>query len=152
MNAPRALFRDHNGQVVADPRSYVAQWLKSHPRGRIFVGCDSKVRSTTCKYSTAICLWNIGKGVSEIYCNEVVKRPPDEYTRLWDEVTRAVQTAELLQDLAEITVHVDINSNPRYRSHRLYDACIGLITSMGFQGAGKPYSWAASCGAHRHCQ
>jgi predicted RNase H-related nuclease YkuK (DUF458 family) len=149
---PNPIFQNHQGQKIEDPYQYVKQWLQKHPRGRIFVGCDSKVRGTQVKYSVAICLWDIGKGVNEIYKNEVVARPPDTYTRLWAEVTRAVEVAETLKGLGEITVHVDINSNPKYRSHQLYDASIGLITSMGFQGAGKPFSWAASCGAHKHCQ
>lgn len=146
------VFRDHRGEAINDPRAYVKNWLRQHPGGRIFVGCDSKVRGKLVKYSTAVCLWNIGKGVAEIYRNEVIPKPPDAYSRLWGEVTRAVEIADQLKDLGEITVHVDINSNPKYRSHQLYDASIGLITAMGFQGAGKPYSWAASCGAHKHCQ
>lgn len=146
------IFRDHRGQAVPDPAAYVKKWLEGHPNGRVYVGCDSKVRGERVKYSTAICLWDMGKGVSEIYRNELENRPPDRYTRLWSEVTRAVDTAELLRELGPITVHVDINSNPEYRSHQLYDASMGLITSMGFRAAGKPYSWAASCGAHKHCQ
>lgn len=145
-------FRDPLGTEVLDIKSYVSQWLQIHPRGEIFVGCDSKVRGTRVKYSTVVCLWNVGRGVNEIHKNEIEKRPNDAYTRLWNEVTRAVEVADALKDLGRITVHVDINSNPKYRSHQLYDASIGLITSMGFKGAGKPFSWAASCGAHRHCQ
>jgi predicted RNase H-related nuclease YkuK (DUF458 family) len=85
-----AVFRDHRGEAVADPKEYVKTWLKAHPGGRVYVGCDSKVRGSRVKYSTAICMWNIGKGVKEIYKNEVEKRPPDRYSRLWSEVTRAV--------------------------------------------------------------
>jgi len=146
------VFRDHTGKEIKDEKAYVQEWLLQHPKGRIFVGCDSKVRGARVKYSTVVCMWDVGNGVQEIYKNEVVKAPPDSYTRLWDEVTRAVNTAYELKELGRITVHVDINSNPKYRSHQLYDASIGLITSMGFEGAGKPFSWAASCGAHRHCQ
>lgn len=146
------VFRDYRGREVVDPKAYVAQWLAAHPRGRVYVGCDSKVRGKKVKYATAVCLWDLGRGVSEIYKNEVIPTPPDEYTRLWGEVERAVETASLLRDLGEITVHVDINSNPQFRSYQLYDASIGLIRAMGFEGAGKPFSWAASCGAHRHCQ
>lgn len=145
-------FIDHQNQIITQPRAFVKSWLAKHPKGRIFVGCDSKVRGKLTKYSTAICLWNIGKGVSEIYKNEVVPTPSDDYTRLWTEVEKAVAIAEKLKDLAPITVHVDINSNPKYRSHKLYDASIGLINALGFEGVGKPFSWAASCGAHRHCQ
>lgn len=146
------LFRDHTGKQITDVRSFVTDWLTIYPKGEIFVGCDSKVRGSKVKYSTVICLWKVGHGVSEIYQNQIEDRPKDSYTRLWNEVTRAVEVADYLKDLARITVHVDINSNPKFRSHQLYDASIGLITSMGFRGAGKPFSWAASCGAHRHCQ
>lgn len=152
MNFPASPFRDHSGKEISDIRSFVEDWLQNHPKGEIFVGCDSKVRGKRVKYSTVVCLWNVGNGVSEIHCNEVERTPKDSYTRLWNEVTRAVELADLLKDLGKITVHVDINSNPKYRSHQLYDASIGLITSMGFKGAGKPFSWAATCGAHRHCQ
>ncbi len=146
------VFRDHLHKEIADIKNYVENWLRYHPRGEIYVGCDSKVRGSRVKYSTVVCLWDVGHGVSEIYKNEVIPAPPDSYTRLWNEVTRAVDTAEYLKELGKITVHVDINSNPKFRSHQLYDASIGLITSLGFEGAGKPFSWAASCGAHRHCQ
>lgn len=146
------LFRNHLDKEISDLKFYVGNWLRDHPRGEIYVGCDSKARGKLVKYSTVVCMWDVGNGVSEIYKNEVVPNPPDPYTRLWDEVTRAVNTANYLRELGRITVHIDINSNPNYRSHQLYDAGIGLITSMGFEGAGKPFSWAASCGAHRHCQ
>ncbi len=145
-------YKITHGRDVGNYRQFVQEWLHNHPQGEIHIGCDSKRRGKRVKYSTVICLWNVGKGVSELYHNEVETAPADDYTRLWNEVTRAVDAAEPLKDLCKITVHVDINSNPKYRSHRLYDASIGLITSMGFKGVGKPWSWAASCGAHRHCQ
>ncbi len=145
-------WRDHSGKEIENYIHEVSLWFEAHPRGEIYVGCDSKVRGAVVKYSTVICMWNVGRGVREIYKNETETAPPDSYTRLWNEVTRAVEIADSLKDVGRITVHVDINSNPKYRSHHLYDASIGLITSMGFKGAGKPFSWAASCGAHRHCQ
>lgn len=148
----RVCFKNNNGVPIQNVKTYVQQWLQKHPQGELYVGCDSKKIGKKVKYSTVICFWNVGHGVHEIFQNEVVPAPKDAYTRLWDEVTRAVNVADELKDLARITVHVDINSNPKYRSHNLYDASIGLITSMGFNAAGKPHSWAASCGAHRHCQ
>lgn len=145
-------FRNYRQEIVAKPRDFVAQWLLQYPQGKVFVGCDSKVRGKLTKYSTAICLWNPGKGVQEIFRTEVVPTPPDDYTRLWTEVEKALETAGVLKGLAPLTVHVDLNSKAQFRSNRLYDASIGLIRAMGFEGAGKPHSWAASCGAHRHCQ
>ncbi len=148
----KAVFRNHQAQVVEDVEEYVRQWLRQHPSGKIYVGCDSKRRGATVKYATVICMWHVGHGVSELYKNELVPAPSDRFTRLWNEVTRAVEVADQLRSLSDIHVHVDINSNPAFKSNQLYDASIGLITSMGFKGAGKPFSWAASCGAHKHCQ
>lgn len=146
------VFRDHKGNIVDDVQNFVRKWLREYPGGKIFVGCDSKKRGDTVKYSTVVCLWNVGHGVKEIYKNELIPAPKDRFTRLWNEVTRAVEVADSLRNVAPIQVHVDINSNPKYKSNQLYDASMGLITSMGFEAAGKPFSWAASCGAHKHCQ
>lgn len=145
-------FKNYKHEIVEDVTTYAKNWLKEHPRGEIYVGCDSKVRGKKSKYSTVICFWDVGKGVQEIHNTEIIPAPKDSYSRLWEEVTRAVNTAYLLKDIGKITVHIDINSNPKYRSHKLYDASIGLITSMGFEGEGKPFSWAATSGAHKHCQ
>ncbi len=151
--APLAgLFVDGKGRVVEDLFAYVKNWLKHHARGQVFIGSDSKVRGPMVKYATVVCLWDVGHGVTELHRNEILPKPHDAFSRLWGEVTRAVETADTLRGVGQITVHIDINANPRFRSHSLYDASIGLITSMGFSAQGKPHSWAASCGAHRHCQ
>jgi predicted RNase H-related nuclease YkuK (DUF458 family) len=98
-------------------------------------------------------MWDVGRGVSEVHLNEIERKPKGGgHERLWSEVTRAVEVAHFLREFGDITVHVDINENPQFKSHQLFDASIGLIQSMGFKAAGKPFSWAASCGAHRHCQ
>jgi|GEM_PF-968066 len=147
-----ARFLDHRGQAVEEVYGYVQGWLDAHPKGSIYVGSDSKVRGEWVKYSTVVCLWDVGRGVWELHQNEVLPKPKDAYSRLWEEVNRAVETANLLRGLGEVTVHVDINADPRFKSHPLYDASIGFITALGYKAAGKPFSWAASCGAHRHCQ
>ena len=141
-----------NYQRIDNVCSYVKNWLDTHPNGKIYVGADSKVRGEIVKYATAICLWDVGRGVSEIYRNICLPKPKDRYSRLWNEVTLAVEVAEKLRSLGDVTVHIDINSNPAFKSHQLFDASMGWISSLGFKAAGKPYSWAASCGAHKHCQ
>ena len=146
------IFRDYSGRQIDDIKAYVSAWMKEHPKGEIYIGADSKVKGNFAKYAVVICLWDVGKGVREVYTHVHIPKPPDSFSRLWHEVTQAVEIAEQLKDLGKITVHVDINSNPRFRSHQLYDASMGFITSMGFNAAGKPYAWAATCGANKHCQ
>lgn len=149
---PNPVFRNYLGKEIKNIKTFVEQWLENHPQGQIYVGSDSKARGKWVKYSTVICLWDVGNGVAELYKNEVSPKPKDTFSRLWEEVSKAIEIASELQSLGKITVHIDINSNPKYRSHRLYDASIGLLNSLGFEAAGKPFSWAATCGAHRHCQ
>lgn len=148
----KMVFKDNAGRRVSDVRTYVENWLAVHPRGRIFIGADSKVKGDYVKYAIVICLWDVGRGVSELYAHLTMPRPADSFSRLWNEVTKAVEIAECIKDLARIEIHVDINSNPGYRSYQLYDASMGFIKSYGYDAAGKPFAWAASCGANRHCQ
>lgn len=138
--------------IIDDIRTYVRAWMTLHPRGKIYVGSDSQVRGPDTKYSTVICLWDVGHGVWEIYSNVVVPRPPDRFSRLWFEVQRSLEVAEIIRDLGDVIVHMDFNSDPKYPSYQLYDAGMGLVKSMGFDAAGKPHSWAASCGANKRCQ
>jgi len=145
-------FRTTGGSVVADLHQFIALWLEEHKTGQIFIGSDSQVRGDIVKYSTVVCLWEVGHGVWEAYRNEVSERPKDRFTRLWKEVMHSVELADQLRDLGEIHVHIDFNSDPSFASHQLYDAGIGYVTSMGFNAAGKPFAWAASSGANRHCQ
>ena len=145
-------FKNSKGAFIPDVEQHIKDWLDLHPEGKIFVGCDSKVRGKTVKYATVICMWDVGHGVWEIYKNLELERPKDRYTRLWNEVMMSVELAETLKGLGNIHVHMDFNSDPKYASYQLYDAGIGLVNSMGFIGAGKPNAWAATSGANRHCQ
>lgn len=148
----KMVFKDNAGRKVTDVRAFVERWLADHPKGRIFIGADSKVKGEYVKYAIVICLWDVGKGVSELYAHTMMPKPADSFSRLWNEVTKAVEIAECIKDLARIEIHVDINSKPGYRSYQLYDASMGFIKSFGYEAAGKPFAWAASCGANRHCQ
>jgi predicted RNase H-related nuclease YkuK (DUF458 family) len=146
------VFKTGNGAEIHDLLQYVESWCKHHPNGLIYVGSDSKVIGNQVKYATVVCLRDVGKGVHEVYRNIKIPKPKDRFTRLWNEVMYSVEVARGLQEIGPIEVHMDFNSNPKYQSFQLYDAGMGLIQSMGFKGAGKPLSWAATSGANRHCQ
>lgn len=148
----KLVFKDSNGYSVENVNAYVSDWLNEHPSGKVYVGTDSQVRGGFTKYSTVICMWEVGYGVWELHSTDILDRPKDRFTRLWNEVTRSVEVAEKLREVAKVTVHLDFNSNPKFASYALYDAGIGLVKSLGFEAAGKPDSWAASCGANRRCQ
>lgn len=145
-------FRKADGSFVLDAKNYVADWLKRNPNGEIHVGCDSKRRGISVKYSLSICMRRNNTGVHEIYATDTLYNIPDNISRLWEEVDRVVKLAQHLSELSKVTVHVDINKDPKFLSSRLYDASMGYIRGMGFIALGKPDAWAASLGAHTHCQ
>ena len=75
------------------------------------------------------------------------------HTRLWAEVTKSIDVAEMLKDLDKrITVHVDYNSKESEKSNQLYEAGIGYAKSMGYDAVGKPDAWAASSAADNYCR
>ena len=145
-------FKNAHGTPILDVRAYVKNWIKENPGGEIHIGCDSKRRGGNIKYSVSICMYYVGNGVHEIYTTETVLSSTDNFSRLWNEVERAVSLAEFLKEIGEIAVHVDLNHDNRYLSSKLYEASMGFIQSLGFKAIGKPYAWAASHGAHQHCQ
>lgn len=147
------MFRTSEGNRVTNVVGYVHNWLQAHPSGQIHIGADSKKRGERTKYSVSICLWEKGYGVHEIHHTEVIKNYPDDFSRLWEEVQRAVNIANSLRSVStDIQVHVDLNNDPRYFSNKLYEAGMGFISSLGFTAVGKPNAWAASYGAHKYCQ
>jgi predicted RNase H-related nuclease YkuK (DUF458 family) len=68
-------FRTLQGGEVDNIISFVKNWLNEHPKGEIYVGTDSKARGSRVKYSTVICLWDVGYGVWEAYANFKLPRP-----------------------------------------------------------------------------
>lgn len=145
-------FKKSDGSFVLNAKKYVADWLKNHPFGEIHVGCDSKRSGKNVKYSLSICMREGNNGVHEIYATDTVPNKPDIISRLWEEVDMVVKLAQHLSDISKVTVHVDINKDPKFLSGRLYEASMGYIKGLGFTALSKPDAWAASLGAHTHCQ
>lgn len=146
-------FYKNQNTVVLDPSKYVKNWMHEHPNSELHIGCDSKVKGGTVKYSVTICMREVGNGVHEIYTTKIFRDKLDLYTRLWREVNMAVEIANELSEIDQkISIHVDLNEDPRFSSNRLYEASVGFISSLGYQAIAKPNAWAASSGAHAHCQ
>lgn len=146
-------FRKSDGTYLLDVKQYVEDWINHHPNCELHVGCDSKRRGNNVKYAVSICLRDLGNGVHELHANTIIKDISDNFTRLWEEVHMSVELAKELNTIGKpITVHVDFNSEPQFLSNRLYEASMGFIKSYGYKAISKPNAWAASSGAHGHCQ
>ena len=135
---------------------------------KCITACDSQRRGTDVTYVTTIVLINEGKGGNVFYIKEYenyshiltfenttmyerkLKIKSLMQKRLWSEASKAVNCALWVNSLCKplnikvSEVHVDINTNKKYRSSELYNGIIGFIESCGFIPKAKPDSWAAS--------
>ena len=119
----------------------------------ITIGSDSKYFRHYTRYSTVICAI-IDSGTTYWHRDtREYNMAGDIYTRIWAEVDRSMEIAFQVRDILpdiDIVVHCDINSDPRFGSHRFYDNAKGYVTGCGFEYVAKPYSWAASGVADWH--
>lgn len=138
-------FKTRQGVVIDDLRQYVLDWMVDKPEVELFVGCDSQEYTNTIDYAVSVCIYEVGKGGHVISKRTTHALTSNNNMRLWEEVNKSIEVAEELKDLGKkITIHVDYNVNPKFKSNELYEAGIGYARSMGYEAAGKPDAWAAS--------
>jgi predicted RNase H-related nuclease YkuK (DUF458 family) len=150
-------FQNRDGDKIDNVYDYVKNWLNKNEGTNIFIGCDSQETNNRITYVTTICLYQQGRGAHVIYRKEyepkATRGKTNMHTRLWAEVTKSIEVAEMLKDLdKQITVHVDYNSKESEKSNQLYEAGIGYAKSMGYDAVGKPDAWAASSAADNYCR
>ena len=150
-------FQNKDGVKIENVSEYVKNWLIQNNNSDIYIGCDSQETNNRITYVTTICLYEKGRGAHVIYRKEYEQKATrgktNMHTRLWNEVTKSIEVADMLKDLEKrITVHVDYNSKQNEKSNQLYEAGIGYAKSMGYDAVGKPDAWAASSAADNYCR
>ena len=123
---------------------YVKEYLKlnSNYKVRLYLGTDSQNKHNSTTYATTL-VFHIGNtGCHVVYSKDVVKRIPikDYYNRLWGEVERSVETALYLRENGIEVTHVglDLNSDPKRKSHKLLAAAKGYVEACNFKCKVKP--------------
>lgn len=146
-------FKRNNGEIIEDLVAYVAEWLETHPNSELYIGCDSQDIGKKIKYAVSVCLYEIGKGGHYVTSVSYITKQTSFEHKLWNEVVKSVEAAELLKDLGvRIVIHVDYNSNPKEKSNQLYEAGLGYAIGLGYEAVGKPDAWAATHVADKHCR
>jgi predicted RNase H-related nuclease YkuK (DUF458 family) len=147
------VFKNKEGKKIEDILEYVKNWISTHQDSEIYIGCDSQEINGKTNYVTTICMYEIGKGVHVIYNKEQEPRSNSMHSRLWLEVEKSIEVAEIIKDIdKKITLHIDYNSKQSGKSNQLYEAGIGYVKSMGYDAVGKPNAWAASTAADNFCR
>ena len=182
MNTPNIMesgvFRKLDGTIIPDVANYVKQYFADQQHlntdgFQIFIGSDSqrvrKGRLTV--YSTAICIYTVGRGAHIIYTKtkrndiaptarkprrgEKKKRPVDSglFYRLQWEVEYSMQVANYLNknnvyaECGIAQVHFDIAINQENDSNIAYSYAVGYAKQAGYNARVKPEAIAASYAA-----
>jgi predicted RNase H-related nuclease YkuK (DUF458 family) len=93
------------------------------------------------------------KGVHVVYTKNVIKRERDLFNRSWKEVEYTREVADMVQNSLEDIynkdgmipiLHLDLNSQKKYKSNIVHDAAIGYLTGLGYETHAKSDSWCAT--------
>lgn len=129
----KRVFKQEDGKMV-DPISHTIDILSKHPDVKIYIGTDSQnKRHLTC-YVTSIAYRYGHRGAHFIYWKENTPRIKDRWTRLWGEVERSVEIANLLEDNSIKIYRVDLDFNEKEiaKSSNMVSAARGYVIGMGF--------------------
>ncbi len=114
----------------------------------IHVGTDSQQVKDVYVFATVICLYVPGNGGTYYVSRhkESLKKYNALGYRLQRETDLSISIAEMLKAnliSRDITVHADLNPDPRHKSSKHLKALKNFVLSMGYKCIVKPDSWAA---------
>lgn len=134
-----------------DLTTYVKAYLNAKPETEVFIGTDSQNTGRMTHYAYVVVLYTKGKGGHAIYAQESLPRIKDDFQKLWREVEQSVLIGGMIEtSLIEagidklITLDLDLNPDPRWRSNNVMRAALGWGESLGFAVRYKPFALAAS--------
>jgi len=113
-NIGQGQFRKYNGEVIDNILQYVIDYINDPNRDKenisLHIGSDSQVHGTITNYAISICLYPKGKGVHVINRRDIEKTPPSMEVRLWKEVEKSIEVANMLSSVdIPIKIHIDYN-------------------------------------------
>lgn len=114
-------FKTEQGELV-NIVEHTLEQIKKWPDLTIRIGTDSQNYSGITRYVTTIVYRYGHRGAHYIYYKEQVPRIRNEWTRLYEEGTRTIEAASLLQDEMPIKIEAlefDYNDNKKTLSSQL---------------------------------
>ena len=131
--------------------SYTQELLRKNPEVKIYVGSDSQNYPNKTLYATTVVFRYEHNGAHVIFHKEATPLVTDMWTRLWGELQRSIDVAGYLKfecDIPIAQIDLDLNSDPDFKSNRVFQAAVGYAQSMGYVSKTKPdlliATWAAN--------
>lgn len=124
---------------------------------KVCIGTDSQVKGEETEFATVIVFIRKGKGGFMYILNETSIQKMSIKERMLQEVAKSIEVAYPLCNIfsrysVDMEVHVDINTNPNFKSNDALKDAMGYIMGMGFAFKAKPDAFASSCCANKVVQ
>jgi uncharacterized protein len=124
---------------------------------RVCIGTDSQVKGKETEFATVIVFIRKGKGGFMYIRNETTTQKMSIKERMLVEVAKSIEVAYPLCNIfsrysVDMEVHVDINTNPNFKSNDALKEAMGYILGMGFVFKAKPDAFASSSCANKVVQ
>ena len=121
---------------------------------KVCIGTDSQVKGKETEFATVIVFIRKGKGGFMYIRNEVTLQKMSIKERMLVEVAKSIDVAYALCNIfsrysVDMEVHVDINTNPSFKSNDALKDAMGYIMGMGFVFRAKPDAYASSSCANK---
>lgn len=136
-----------------DLASVIASEMKSFRGCEVHVGTDSQQKGLWTEFVTVVVVVRPQKGARVFYTKERVSRIKTLRERLTREVwmstelsmelTTAPDIGDPVVGTEELTIHIDANPDPRYKSSAYVQELAGMCVGQGFTTLLKPHAWAA---------
>jgi uncharacterized protein len=152
-------WRKFNGQklkhsIQTEVENILLQAIVDGVELKVCIGTDSQVKGKETEFATVIVFYKKGKGGFMYITNEINKEKMSIKERMMKEVAMSIDVAYQLCDLftkynVQMEVHVDINTNPSFKSNTALKDAMGYILGMGFVFKAKPDAFASSSCANK---
>jgi uncharacterized protein len=152
-------WRKFNGQklkhsIHTEVENVLLQAIVDGAEMKVCIGTDSQVKGKETEFATVIVFYKKGKGGFMYITNEISLDKISIKERMLKEVAMSIDVAYSLCDLftkynVQMEVHVDINTNPNFKSNTALKDAMGYILGMGFVFKAKPDAFASSACANK---
>lgn len=121
---------------------------------KVCIGTDSQVKGKITEFATVIVFIRKGRGGFMYIHNEITRQKMSIKQRMLTEVGKSIEVAYALCNIfsrysVDMEVHVDINTNPNFKSNDALKEAMGYIMGMGFAFKAKPHAFASSSCANK---
>ena len=141
-------------QIDDEVRATVIREKEMGHELKVCIGTDSQVKGKETEFATVIVFIRKGKGGFMYIHNETIAQKMSIKERMLVEVAKSIEVAYPLCNIfsrysVDMEVHVDINTNPNFKSNDALKEAMGYIMGMGFVFKAKPDAFASSCCANK---